>query len=88
MRENWRKLIDYLQILFVVLLVLGIFRLLSTDQDGGRDLVKLSLGALAIFFATDGVAGYFQRQSLKTNRRNVAAAIRNKKSLKREKRRS
>ena len=65
------KLIDYVQILLVVLFALGIFKLATTDFDGGKDLVKLSLVSFMLLLAADGILKYFQRQSLKTNRRDV-----------------
>ena len=65
------KLIDYVQILLIVLFALGIFKLATTDFDGGKDLVKLSLVSFMLLLAADGILGYFQRQSLKTNRRDV-----------------
>lgn len=69
--RNVRKLIDYIQIFLVVLLAVGIFRLISSDFDGGKDLVKLSVVSFILLLAADWIIGYFQRQSLKTNRRNV-----------------
>ena len=65
------KLIDYIQILLIVLFALGIFKLATTDFDGGKDLVKLSLVSFMLLLAVDGILKYFQHQSLKTNRRDV-----------------
>ncbi|HEX8264870.1 MAG TPA: zinc ribbon domain-containing protein [Pyrinomonadaceae bacterium] len=65
------KLIDYVQILLIFLFALGIFKIATTDFDGGKDLVKLSLVSFMLLLAADGVLKYFQRQSLKTNRRDV-----------------
>jgi hypothetical protein len=65
------KLIDYVQILLVVSFALGIFKLATTDFDGGKDLIKLSLLSFMLLLAADGILKYFQRQSLKTNRRDV-----------------
>lgn len=65
------KLIDYVQILLIVLFALGIFKLATSSFDDGKDLVKLSLVSFMLLLAADGVLKYFQRQSLKTNRRDV-----------------
>jgi hypothetical protein len=78
------KLIDYVQILLVVLFALGIFKLATTDFDGGKDLVKLSLVSFMLSLAVDGVLKYFQRQSLKTNRRDVITSAEEEKFEARE----
>jgi hypothetical protein len=65
------KLIDYVQILLVFIFALGIFKLATSSFDYGKDLVKLSVASFVLSLAADGILGYFQRQSLKTNRRDV-----------------
>ncbi|HEX8567308.1 MAG TPA: zinc ribbon domain-containing protein [Pyrinomonadaceae bacterium] len=78
------KLIDYVQILLIVLFALGVFRLATTDFDGGKDLVKLSLVSFMLLMAADGTLKYFQRQSLKTNRRDVITSAEEEKLEARE----
>lgn len=78
------KLIDYVQILLIVLFALGIFKLATTDFDGGKDLVNLSVVSFMLLLAADGILKYFQRQSLKTNRRDVITGTEDEKFEARE----
>lgn len=70
-----RKLIDYVQIFLLVLLGVGIFKVMTTDFDGGKDLVKFSVVSLMLLIGVNGIFGYFLRQSLKTNRRSVIPTV-------------
>lgn len=78
------KLIDYVQILLIVLFALGIFKLATSSFDDGKDLVKLSLVSFMLLLAADGILKYFQRQSLKTNRRDVITSAEEEKFEARE----
>jgi hypothetical protein len=71
--RNVGEFLKYAQIFVFVLLAWGIFEIATSDFDGGKDLIKISVVSFFLIQMIRGVIGYFQRQNQRKNFREIVS---------------
>jgi hypothetical protein len=71
--RNVGEFLKYAQIFVFVLLAWGVFKLATSNFDGGKDLIKIGVVSFFLIQMIRGVIGYLQRQNQRKNFREIVS---------------